>query len=811
MRDQGRCVCLAVPPEKPDFREVAHGKCGDVCATEGSLLPKRYCGGKSGIAIFRIESIAEVREEIETGKGKDIGKDVWPSWPQERKGFPQEGGQLAQKHVIKGVSYGPVPLRARGRLPDDDFMSESTQALWGSSNGRGDLAIIKALGANTVRLYGNDPTLDHSAFLDEAMKQGLEVIAGLSDYPFTQMPGNCVATDFNCYEQVKSQYTQNLKRGFLSVGNVYHPALRAVILMNEADLKFHGGPRSFCKALISAFDAALDAEQEMGVAGQAPAFTATFSFGVCARCSSYGDKPAVGQMIELRRAMMHPESVGYHAKNDLWAAYQVRFINSINTANPATDIRWLFLDLYDREFPQVPVFIGEYHNPRTLDQKRDLETILRIAADGATMLQGISFFEYQVRYDKGGSEEYFGMFGLEERSVTTLRIGSGAFSAYCLRPLEVAEITEHMYKSACGSIEVGVDYVSASEWAIPMDHIPTPDFCCQQCKRNPKCRSWTWVEDAALTSPGQPSQCWLKGGLPLAKVPKDGVVSGVPALSAPPLEASSPQKSPHDLQSLSLAEPREALMAGAHLEQMRWSQCGGKFWAGPVKCAAGWQCKERTEFYSQCTPSKKSQTASIPRPQSVDTLPNIYVHMAVTAAFGGPGVSAFQLCPISLPITSTETTSHTETSTSIARTGTTTTGQNHLWFGCFKHPRGSKYVYSNEKGGFTSSICAEGCKGYAFALLHNGGHCSCGAEDPRESHFHEVETQACGKVCPDEEALLPRRYCGGQETFAVYQIMNLSNGDGVRAKGSKSKKHGNENRTEVPGYGTDIEVQARSK
>lgn len=54
-------------------------------------------------------------------------------------------------------------------------------------------------------------------------------------------------------------------------------------------------------------------------------------------------------------------------------------MNSMNTANPATDLPWLFLHKYDALFPKTPVFIGEYHSPRTVDQKRDLQQILAIA------------------------------------------------------------------------------------------------------------------------------------------------------------------------------------------------------------------------------------------------------------------------------------------------------------------------------------------------------------------------------------------------------------------------------------------------
>merc|ERR1712232_1402610 len=100
-------------------------------------------------------------------------------------------------------------------------------------------------------------------------------------------------------------------------------------------------------------------------------------------------------------------------------------MGSMNTVNPHTDIRRLFLTDYDRVFQGTPVYIGEYHSPRYGDLARDLRGILALAADPLTLLTGISFFEFQIRYDKGGEEQDFGMFGLDgTRALATTRIVS---------------------------------------------------------------------------------------------------------------------------------------------------------------------------------------------------------------------------------------------------------------------------------------------------------------------------------------------------------------------------------------------------
>eukprot|EP00434_Breviolum_minutum_P018007 symbB.v1.2.015877.t1/scaffold1199.1/size145752/4 len=293
-------------------------------------------------------------------------------------------GSAAGKELLKGISYGPSPLKGSGRLPNDDFMSPSAKAMEFHLR---DLQIMKKLGANAVRLYGNDPREDaDSASCEDGsqmhnaqqritslswMKQQrralrlavspsaegfatstpckTQVIPGMSDYPYTQMPDNCMQTDFNCYSQLKDQYKSNLQNGFVDKDGAYHPALKTIIVINEPDLKIPGisKPAEFCRAIISAIDGMIDAEKETGTKSNLVNFTATFSFAPCAACGGGSTKPSVGQMLALRRAMENPKDVGYTAKNDLAEVYKTRFTNSFNTNNPATDMKPLFLNDYE--------------------------------------------------------------------------------------------------------------------------------------------------------------------------------------------------------------------------------------------------------------------------------------------------------------------------------------------------------------------------------------------------------------------------------------------------------------------------------
>merc|ERR1712107_334844 len=100
------------------------------------------------------------------------------------------------------------------------------------------------------------------------------------------------------------------------------------------------------------------------------------SFAVCMNCPSR--KPALGQMLALKEAMEDPESVGYKPNNDHKKAYRERFENSMNTANPYSDMEPLFLNDYNKEFKdlQMPVIIGEYHQPNCPNLEKDLKEAL---------------------------------------------------------------------------------------------------------------------------------------------------------------------------------------------------------------------------------------------------------------------------------------------------------------------------------------------------------------------------------------------------------------------------------------------------
>ncbi|CAK0826848.1 unnamed protein product, partial [Prorocentrum cordatum] len=128
---------------------------------------------------------------------------------------------------------------------------------------------------------------------------------------------------------------------------------------------------------------------------------------------------------------------GYKPKHDLWEAYQRRFVNSVSTADSADDFQKLFLGSYDENFQGVPLLVSEYHAQNLwVDQGSDLEAILKVAASGDSMLTGILFYEFQVRYDLKDQDLEFGIFGLGDKAIAKFNFGTSIYSSWCLDPAE---------------------------------------------------------------------------------------------------------------------------------------------------------------------------------------------------------------------------------------------------------------------------------------------------------------------------------------------------------------------------------------
>jgi len=380
---------------------------------------------------------------------------------------------------LRAVSYAPMYLTDQSCIkafdgakcdgfPTDDFASPWAQPIWGADvESRGDLANLAGMGANAVRLYGNDPRFNKKTFFDEAMRNKMVVIDGLSTYWYSQGGGpHCAEGTADCHDAIESAYTQNLNAGFLD-GDRYHAALAVVNVFNEPDFLGDQGSLNYLKAVVTGFDGILSAEKAAGVKpwsdGTLPRFTITWSFATQANgmdvCSSkYFIKdpktecgPGLIFMIQFYRVIMDPEgTINYKPKNDLKAAFESRWINGVNLFVNGEVMNRLLLAPYQASgfFKDIHIFAGEWH-PRPEESpsalQADLQTLTKPAGNGS--LVGVSFFQYQVAYNKVGSEREFGLFELGPKVIgqTDYILGDSAKShpINCLVPQpNVAIITE---------------------------------------------------------------------------------------------------------------------------------------------------------------------------------------------------------------------------------------------------------------------------------------------------------------------------------------------------------------------------------
>ncbi|CAE7900351.1 unnamed protein product [Symbiodinium necroappetens] len=452
----GKCLCIAgytaengVCKAQEGFSELPGGDvCGtpkmdDLCwkavdwAMHDNIYanPKQYAGLHAGASSFQ-----EFQQFVH-----EVDKVTCPKpCPVNYEHFDTPKVLDPAYQTMKGVSYGPAPVKKAGSpINGDDYMADITGAMW-ADWGRGDLELIKQLGGNTIRMYGNDANTSHRAFLDLAYEKGIDVVAGMSDFGFTQGPDNCLINDWYCFDEAYFYFHKNLLMGFaIDSFKRYHPALKALILANEPDLKVH--PRSLtCRAMASVFDAILEAEKDVGVTGNPIALTITWSFALFPDANVHPNAPALGQMEEFWACLQkgtEKEPINYTPRNDLVQAFRKRFVHSFNTANKAREVANMMLNKYSQSSfwtptLKVPVFIGEYHSVHG-NMEEDLTEAVQLAKSPRyPYFMGYSFFEFSRSYWKGGPEMEFGMFGYGDCPLMDMNYTGNTYTIWNLIPLK---------------------------------------------------------------------------------------------------------------------------------------------------------------------------------------------------------------------------------------------------------------------------------------------------------------------------------------------------------------------------------------
>lgn len=332
-------------------------------------------------------------------------------------------GTLPPMFPLRGIAYGALPCTEPGCAAtgwvNEDMLQEAYSKQWGAE-GRDDLNTMVKLGANAVRLYhsfGLDVKHDHGGFLERAQELGLNVMPG---YHTEAVHLKC--PDFDCFEFWKSATLQGFQRGF-QTGDQWHPAVSALILLNEPDF-FGGYPNcapsgAWCrvKALLSALDGVLAAEREAGVQAGRVRLTVTWSFGMMPSIDGKEGGPGLFGFEDTVAGMADPSLANYTPRSShaqLQEAYNTRWAHGVNTQAPWSFVKQVIGGKYANLFSPIPWYIGEYGaNGQSFETiQGDLEDMQRTAEDPSNDFMGAAFFQFQTAHFKGGSELNFGLFQL---------------------------------------------------------------------------------------------------------------------------------------------------------------------------------------------------------------------------------------------------------------------------------------------------------------------------------------------------------------------------------------------------------------
>ena len=152
-----------------------------------------------------------------------------PNSPPTTKRAYVQGRQLIVNNkpfLVKGICYSPVPINASVYWdPLGDYFTEEYSYIW-----LRDLPLMKAMGANVVRIYGWDSDKDHTPFLDAVEANGLYLMT-------TFFMGEAVETPVS----TPTQRANVIKRFQKAVKQYrHHPALLIWSIGNEINGVWNG-------------------------------------------------------------------------------------------------------------------------------------------------------------------------------------------------------------------------------------------------------------------------------------------------------------------------------------------------------------------------------------------------------------------------------------------------------------------------------------------------------------------------------------------------------------------------------------------
>ncbi len=106
--------------------------------------------------------------------------------------------------TVKGVVYSPVPIgEDPNAAPYGDYFTAPYSAIYNR-----DLPVLKAMGANVVRLYNWEKSADHFDFLDQAYNDGSDPIYVIAGYWINDGMDIDPASPANVRDQIKADFQE---------------------------------------------------------------------------------------------------------------------------------------------------------------------------------------------------------------------------------------------------------------------------------------------------------------------------------------------------------------------------------------------------------------------------------------------------------------------------------------------------------------------------------------------------------------------------------------------------------------------------
>ena len=241
-----------------------------------------------------------------------------------------------------------------------------------------DLSIIQKAGVSCIRTYEFGWDQSHDVYFGALEAAGLQTNIPISNYNIQ----NVTPDDFS------DVYFKSLGKE-LTTGKQYRKCIHSIMVANEPELMVKPDWATTCALYMKAI---ADAENKFGIQGSLPIISVPVSFTT--RDPSTGVTGVAGKVIldELEAAM---------AKQGVNLG--TRYVGSINTTNPPSDIQTMFDAAYKK-----PFMLTEY-SPGSDTMSSDTITKYLTDIQSVSNVRAIFSFQYFDPTNKTGAERNFAM------------------------------------------------------------------------------------------------------------------------------------------------------------------------------------------------------------------------------------------------------------------------------------------------------------------------------------------------------------------------------------------------------------------